>query len=405
MRDLPPLSRAGRRLSGRTPITAIALVYAAVFLDAQARAPRPGDPLPGISTTEFGEFRMGLDDFLEVETAEEGLGPAYNGTSCAVCHNIPAVGGFGTIAEVRAVGRNAEGELTPLYDSGETLHQLFSVPTHGCQVTIPADAVVIARRIPIPLFGAGLVEAIPDATILALEDPTDDNRDGVSGRAARIVDIATGQIRVGRFGWKAQHATLLAFGADAYRNEMGITNDLFPAELASGVHPDRMRLCDRIPDPEDIRDLRTNRRGIDNFESFMKFLAPLARQTPDAAARSGERVFVAIGCASCHVPALATGRNTNRLFDNQTVALFSDLLLHDVGTGDGIVQGAALATEIRTPALWGLRDRRPLLHDGSATTIEEAILRHGAEAARARTGFTQLSDPDRAALIAFLKTL
>lgn len=405
MRDLPPLSGARRRLSGRPLITAMALVYAVVFLEAQARAPRPGDPLAGISSTEFGEFRMGLDDFLEVETAEEGLGPAYNGTSCAVCHNIPAVGGFGTIAEVRAVGRNAEGELTPLYDSGETLHQLFSVPTHGCQVTIPADAVVIARRIPIPLFGAGLVEAIPDATILALEDPTDDNGDGVSGRAARIVDIATGQIRVGRFGWKAQHATLLAFGADAYRNEMGITNDLFPAELASGIHPDRMRRCDPIPDPEDIRDLRTNRRGIDNFESFMKFLAPLARQTPDAAARSGERAFAAVGCASCHVPVLLTGRHTNRLFDNQVVALFSDLLLHDVGTGDGIAQSAALATEIRTPALWGLRDRRPLLHNGSATTIEEAILRHGSEAARARTGFTQLSDLDRAALIAFLKTL
>ena len=217
--------------------------------------------------------------------------------------------------------------------------------------------------------------------------------------------MATGQRRVGRFGWKAQHATLLAFGADAYRNEMGITNDLFSQELAVGVSADRMRACDLIPDIEDQRDPRTGRRGIDNFASFMKFLAPLARQAPDAAARSGERVFAATGCASCHVPALTTGRNTNRLFDNQTVALFSDLLLHDVGTGDGIAQGAALATEIRTPALWGLRDRRPLLHDGSATTIEEAILRHGAEAARARTGFTQLSDPDRAALNAFLKTL
>ena len=403
MNDLPPSSRA-KRLSG-TLATAVAIVYAVVFLDAQTRTPRPGDPLAGISTAEFAEFRLGLDDFLEVETAEEGLGPAYNGTSCAVCHNIPAVGGFGTIAEVRAVGRNEEGELVPLYASGETLHQLFSVPTHGCQVAIPDNAVVIARRIPIPLFGAGLVEAVPDGAILALEDPTDDNGDGVSGRAARIVDIATGQVRVGRFGWKAQHATLLAFGADAYRNEMGITNDLFPDELASGVHYDRMRLCDPIPDPEDIRDPRTNRRGIDNFASFMRFLAPLARQSPDAVARSGEQVFGAIGCASCHVPVLLTGRNTNRLFDNQAVALFSDLLLHDVGTGDGIAQSAALATEIRTPALWGLRVRRPLLHNGSATTIEEAILRHGGEATRARTGFTQLSDPDQAALIAFLKTL
>jgi CxxC motif-containing protein (DUF1111 family) len=393
------------RLVRRALATAVAVVYGVVFLGAQGRAPRPGDPLAGVSTAEFAEFRLGLDDFLEVETADEGLGPAFNGTSCAICHNIPSVGGFGTIAEVRAVGRNEQGELTPLYASGETLHQLFSVPTHGCQVSIPAEAAVIARRIPIPLFGAGLVEAIADASIVALEDPVDGNGDGVSGRAARIVDLDTGQIRIGRFGWKAQHATLITFGADAYRNEMGITNDLFPDELASGVSPDRMRLCDPIPDPEDIRDLRTNRRGIDNFASFMRFLAPLARQTPDAAARSGEQVFTTIGCASCHVPVLTTGRNPNRLFDSQAVALFSDLLLHDIGTGDGIAQGAALASEIRTPALWGLRTRRPLLHDGSATTIEEAIVRHAAEAAGARAAFARLSDPDKAALLAFLKTL
>jgi CxxC motif-containing protein (DUF1111 family) len=393
------------RRSSRLIGAVIGVVYGVAFLGAQVRAPRPGDPLPGVSTAEFAEFRLGLDDFLEVETADEGLGPAYNGTSCAVCHNIPAVGGFGTIAEVRAVGRNELGELMPLYASGETLHQLFSVPTHGCQVGIPAEAVVIARRIPIPLFGAGLVEAIPDAVVLVREDPDDADADGVSGRAARIVDIATGQIRIGRFGWKAQHASLLAFGADAYRNEMGITNDLFPDELASGVPADRLRVCDPIPDPEDIRDPRTNRRGIDNFESFRKFLAPLGRLAPDAAARSGEQLFSAIGCAACHVPVLNTGRHPNKLFENQAVALFSDLLLHDVGTGDGIAQGAALASEIRTPALWGLRTRRPLLHDGSAASIGDAILRHAGEAARARAGFTQLSDPDRAAVVAFLKTL
>ncbi len=393
-----------RRVFWRLSSTAAAVVYAVVFLDAQTRAPRAGDPLPGLSTNEFAEFRLGLEDFLEVETAEEGLGPAFNGTSCAVCHNIPAVGGFGTIAELRAVGRNEAGELTPLHASGETLHQLFSVPTHGCQVGIPAEAVVIARRIPIPLFGAGLVEAIPDGALLALEDPGDVNGDGVSGRAAQVVDIATGDMRIGRFGWKAQHATLLAFGADAYRNEMGITNDLFPDELASGVAPDRMRLCDPIPDPEDIRDPRTNRRGIDNFASFMRFLAPLGRETATASA-AGEQLFGSVGCATCHIPVLFTGRHTNRLFDTQPVALFSDLLLHDVGTGDGIAQGAALASEIRTPALWGLRTRRPLLHDGSATTIEEAILRHAVEASRARAAFTQLSAADKAALLTFLKTL
>ena len=393
------------RRSGWMLAATISAIYAVVFLDAQTRGPRPGDPLPGISAADFAEFRLGLDDFLEVETADEGLGPAFNGTSCAVCHNIPAVGGFGTIAEVRAVGRDADGAFYPLYESGETLHQLFSVPTHGCQVSLPPDAAVIARRIPIPLFGAGLVEAIPDNAIAGLEDPTDANRDGISGRAARIVDVATGHQRIGRFGWKAQHATLLAFGADAYRNEMGITNDLFPLELASGVTPDRMRACDPIPDPEDRRDPRTNRRGIDNFASFMRFLAPVGRLASDAAARSGEQVFNAIGCAACHVSVLVTGPDGNRLFDNQAVSLFSDLLLHDIGTGDGIAQGAALPSEIRTPALWGLRFRRPLLHDGSTATIEDAILRHAGEAARARLGFTRLSEVNRAAMLAFLKSL
>jgi CxxC motif-containing protein (DUF1111 family) len=282
---------------------------------------------------------------------------------------------------------------------------LFSVPSHACQPIIPPEATIIVRRMPIAVFGAGLVEAIADETLLALEDPVDRNRDGVSGRAAIVIDRATGERRVGRFGWKAQHATLLAFSADAYRNEMGITNDLFREEAAYGISRDRMRLCDPIPDPEDIRNPRTGRRGIDNFAGFMKFLAPLSRAAQDEVTRTGEQVFGAIGCATCHAPVLTTGPSSNPLFDRRAVALFSDLLLHDVGTGDGIQQAAAAPEEMRTPALWGLRLRRPLLHDGSAATIEEAVRRHGVEADLARRGFEQASESDRAALIAFLKSL
>jgi CxxC motif-containing protein (DUF1111 family) len=210
---------------------------------------------------------------------------------------------------------------------------------------------------------------------------------------------------VGRFGWKAQHATLLAFGADAYRNEMGITNDLFSTELAYGVDAERMRRCDPLPDPEDAIEPATGRRGIDNFESFMKFLAPVARGAADEHVRGGEQVFSAIGCTRCHVPALTTAPSSHPLFDRQHVPLFSDLLLHDIGTGDGIVQASADAGEIRTPALWGLRLRRPLLHDGSAATIEQAIERHGGEAAVARQGFEALGAGDRARLLAFLRSL
>ena len=367
--------------------------------------PGVGVPLPGLTPIEFTEFRLGLDDFTEVETAEEGLGPAFNGTSCAVCHNVPGIGGGGVIAEVRAGYRDADGVHVGLNPAGDTLIHMLSTPSHACQPQIPDDVDVIARRAPIPLFGAGLVEAIPDDSIRALEDPFDRNRDGISGRAAVVTDLATGDRRVGRFGWKAQHATLLAFGADAYRNEMGITNELLPAEFSFGITAEQMRRCDPIPDPEDRRDPRTGRRGIDNFESFMKFLAPIGRSHADATTAEGERMFVAIGCATCHVPAMETGPSSNPLFHRRRVELFSDLLLHDVGTGDGILQGVAEANEIRTPALWGLRLRRPLLHDGSAATIDEAIERHAGEALLARRGFAQLSGDARARLLVFLKSL
>jgi CxxC motif-containing protein (DUF1111 family) len=137
----------------------------------------------------------------------------------------------------------------------------------------------------------------------------------------------------------------------------------------------------------------------------MKLLAPPGRSHADDSTREGERLFAAIGCTSCHVPALETGPSSNPLFHRRRVELFSDLLLHDVGTGDGIRQGAATGDEIRTPALWGLRHRRPLLHDGSAATVTEAIERHAGEAALARRGYAQLAPEARQHLLAFLRSL
>jgi CxxC motif-containing protein (DUF1111 family) len=389
----------------RVALAAGVCIAAMCVVAGQSVRPLPGDPLPGITSGDFEEFRLGLEDFTEVETVEDGLGPAFNGSSCAVCHSVPSIGGAGVVAEVRAARRDERGEFVELVPTSGSLFQIFSIPTHTCQPIIPPEANVISRRVPIPLFGAGLVEAIPDETLLALDDPGDRDRDGISGRAAVITDIATGRRRVGRFGWKAQHATLLAFGADAYRNEMGITNDLFPTELAFGITPEQMTLCDRIPDPEDRPDRRTRRRGIDNFEAFMKFLAPAGRGAIDDTVRAGEILFGAVGCGSCHVPSLQTGPDANPLFHHKVVPLFSDLLLHDVGTGDGIRQEAAEPQEFRTPALWGLRLRRPLLHDGTAATIEDAVGVHGNEAATARGRFVALSPTQRAALLAFLKSL
>jgi CxxC motif-containing protein (DUF1111 family) len=265
---------------------------------------------------------------------------------------------------------------------------------------------VIARRLPTPLFGAGLVEAIPDQSIVALEDPHDLDGDGISGRAARVNDTATRVERIGRFGWKAQHATLLAFSGDAYRNEMGITNDLFPDEMALGIDAQTMALCSPPGSGvEDVRSRTTGLRAIDNFENFMKLLAPIGRGPVDDTVRAGEQVFREVGCASCHTPVFVTGPNSNPVFDRKAVPLYSDLLLHDVGTGDGIPQAAAQANEIRTPALWGLRLRRPFLHDGSVTTIEDAIRRHAGEAEATAERFRQLTPEQSRQLLAFLRSL
>ncbi len=174
--------------------------------------------------------------------------------------------------------------------------------------------------------------------------------------------------------------------------------------MANGLDdPEAPDACDLASDPEDRIDRRTGLRGIDAFEAFMRFLAPLDRGPVDDRALAGERLFETIGCATCHTPMLTTGQSSNPVFDRRPVRLYSNLLLHDVGTGDGILQAAA--NEIRTPALWGLRFRRPLLHDGSASTPIEATLRHGGEAQAATDAFEELSETDRKGLLAFLDSL
>ena len=378
------------------------LILTALGVSAQSQVVA-GDPLPGITPREFQEFRLGLEDFREVEEASDGLGPLFNGTGCAVCHNVPAIGGSSPMTELRGGFRDADGKFHVV--GGTTLFQMFSLPDHRCQAVIPAEANVVARRAPIPLFGGGLVEAVPDETLLALEDPFDRDRDGISGRAAVIIDQATGQRRVGRFGWKAHIATLLTFSGDAYTNERGITNDVFPDEPRGGISEARMRECDRLKDPEDRVDPRTGKRAIDNFEAFMKFLGPPPRGPITEEVRTGEQVFAAVGCTACHVPTLTTGANASASLNRKTLAAFSDFLLHELGTGDGIEQGAAEQDEIRTPALWGLRLRRPLLHDGSAATAAEAIRRHGGEASGVIERYNRASEPMRRALLAFLDSL
>ena len=385
-------------------LTAFTLFLGGRFSFSQSAHPlKPGDPMPGITAAETQSFLQGQEAFMQVLEPEQGLGPAFNGTSCAGCHNVPAVGGSGGLTVIRAGLRDSDGKFHVL--RGSTLFQISSTPDYRCQVQIPPEANVIARRISSAVFGLGLIEAIPDDTLLALQDPDDSNGDGVHGRAALITDVATGLQRVGRFGWKAQHATLLAFAADAYRSEIGITNDLFPDELAAGVDPEQLKICDLTPDPEDVRDRKTGLRSIDKLAAFLKYLAPVERGPVNDSVRAGEALFFSAGCTSCHTPVLTTGASSNPIFDQKPVALYSDLLLHDLYAGDGIEQGAAGAGEIRTTPLWGLRFRRPLWHDGSSATVHDAILRHGGEGQSASDNYLNLSADQKSLLLAFLGSL
>ncbi len=361
-----------------------------------------GQPFVGLSPEDLELFLVGRDDFLEVEDAAEGLGPIFNGVSCAQCHSVPSVGGSGSIMEMHAGTLDSNGNFTE--PPGGSLINLFSLPPHTAQEVIPPNANVVAFRRPIPLFGAGLVEAIPDSAILALANQAG-KPPGVGGRAHLVTDPASGIVLVGRFGWKADFGTLRGFAAVAYRDEMGITNEIFREENEPNGNAGLLPLVDLVPDPEDLPDPRTGRSGVDNFTNFMRFLAPPPRGLITASAQQGEAIFSQIGCASCHTPVLITGANTHPAFDRKSVPLFSDLLLHDVGTGDGIAVNDARPGEIRTPALWGLRVRAPFLHDGRAPTVEQAILLHAGEAEGVRLNFQALSPEERQALLEFLSSL
>ena len=363
-----------------------------------------GDPVSGITAEEFELFRLGLEDFLEVEDAAEGLGPVFNGRSCALCHSIPAIGGSGTVMEPRAGILHEDGRFEEL--PGGSNFQMFSLPIHSIQAGIPPEANVVAFRKSLALFGNGLVEAVPDETLIALEDPDDSDGDGISGRAARVLDRGSGEVRVGRFGWKAQQSSLFTFGAEAYRDEMGITNVLFPREACPyGVDCELLELIDPAPDPEDAPDITTGLRGVDNFENFLRLLGPPTRGEISPEVLLGEQIFRSLRCHSCHVESLETGQTSSPALSFKRFFPYADFLLHEVGTGDGIGQADAQPNEIRTVPLWGVRFRGPFLHDGRASNLEQAILMHGAEAERSRVAFEALSEEQTRALLAFLKSL
>jgi len=286
---------------------------------------------------------------------------------------------------------------------GGSLLQDFAIAPAAREM-IPREATVIALRQSTPLYGSGLIEAIPDSVLV--QNAQRAKPDGVRGHASRVVDVVSGQLRVGRFGWKCQQATLLAFSGDAYLNEMGITSRFFPRENAPNGKMSVLETFDTIADPEDVVDPLTGKGDIDHAADFMRLLAPPPRGKVTASVRQGETLFQQVGCAVCHIPTLTTGPNPVAALDRQPVDLYSDLLLHDMGVlGDGIAQGDAGVREMRTAPLWGLRASGPYLHDGRARTVDEAIRAHAGEASVSRDRYQRLNPTQRSQLLEFLNSL
>lgn len=366
------------------------------------RTPQFGDPLPGLTGDQMTAFTNGKEEFQEVETTPSGLGPIFNGKSCSACHSVPALGGSSDIVVTR-FGKSTGSAFDPLTSLGGSLLQLFAINPIGLE-HVPQQANVTAHRESTPLFGLGLVEAIPDATILRGIRTV--AVDGVRGRAAMIVDVASGTTRVGRFGWKAQQATLLAFAGDAYVNEIGITNRLFPTENAPNGNTTLLKKLDTVADPEDTIDRATGKAGIDRLADFMRLLAPPPQLPVTASTTFGAKIFLDVGCANCHTPMMMTGASSINALNAQRVWLYSDLLLHDMGSlGDGIGQSAAGVKEMKTAPLWGLRQSAPYLHDGRAPNVDAAIRAHDGEAATSKGRYMGLDQDQQHLLIQFLNSI
>jgi CxxC motif-containing protein (DUF1111 family) len=347
--------------------------------------------------------------FEEVEKIQDGLGPTYNAQSCRECHQNVVTGGASQVAELRS-GRTQDGQF---FESlgGTLIHSRATYPDLVEQIT-PEDNTV-TFRISTNTLGNGFVESIANSTLLAIRSK---QPEAMRGAAVMVPVLEAGsKARIGRFGWKGQHASLVSFSADAYLNEMGITSPLFPDENTSnGKYVGYGSGYDPVPDPEDD--------GVDvvAFADFMRATKAPSRGTITADVSAGEALFNKTGCAVCHTPSITTARPGTKInggeftvpnaLGNKIIHPYSDYLLHDIGTGDGIPvlplpEYASTATQMRTAPLWGLRTRNRLMHDGLSLTKQDAIQRHAGQAAGVTKKYNALSDAEKNQLLAFLNSL
>jgi CxxC motif-containing protein (DUF1111 family) len=385
--------------------------------------------------------------FDEIEQLSDGLGPQYNAQSCRECHQSPVSGAASQVTELRVGHQGTDRRFRtpdiPIAHGAEVITGRSLVndraicpnaafPDKEIQERVPETESIRTLRLSLSLLGDGFVEAIADQTLIDLaKQQCKSSHQKICGQVLFVPIVeAPGQMGVGRFGWKDQHASLLSFAGDAYLNEMGITNRLQPNEVTN--------LCNSASEPND----KPGPDGLSDIDRFARFIRATKTPARDAqlassTAQKGLALFDKIGCASCHVETLTTAPAGTKInggtftippaLGSMTLHPYGDFLMHDVGTGDGILQATrehyghrvfqqmsgylskqdfeSSRNKIRTAPLWGVRLRPRLMHDGASLTLLEAITRHRGEAVHITQQFEKLKRPEQEALIEFLKTL
>jgi len=382
--------------------------------------------IEGMTPSQVRQHFVGDGEFGRVFAVEDGLGPVFVAASCEQCHAGDGKGH--PVFNLTRFGRPGPGGFDAMADFGGPQLQHRAIPGYPPE-EVPAEATGVSVFNPPAVTGLGLLDAVEDATLIAMADPDDDDRDGISGRlqlheptelieAVHDLELrgspdpgARGRLvggrYIGRFGKKALTVNLLHQTVGAYHEDMGVTSDLLPEDLfnpSAGA-----RASDDAPDPE------VSSAAVANVVFYLKTLrAPSRRDTDDPDVIAGEQIFDDIGCTGCHVPTLTTGASEIAVLDRVEFHPYTDLLLHDMGPelDDGYTEGRALTSEWRTPPLWGLGlqasfqgGRAFYLHDGRAETLEDAIELHGGEGAPSRDAFRALSAEDQERLVRFLLSL
>jgi CxxC motif-containing protein (DUF1111 family) len=375
----------------------------------------------GIAQPPGDTYALDQTRFEEDHDASTGLGPVFNARACADCHQNPVTGGSSQFTEIRAGHHDANGNFiaatVPINDGAAIIANRSIINDRAlipqAQEHVPDAENIRALRAALNTLGDGFVEAIDDSTLQSIAQRQIEASEGrIHGEAIEVQVLESpGQSRIGRFGWKDQHSSLLSFVGDAYLNEMGVTNRLRPKDVTT--------VGKITADPEDVPD-NLGLADIDHFAQFIRGTKTPPRDTLLAAtpaARQGENIFGKIGCATCHVSTIVTAPagtvidggafTVPEALGNKIIHPYGDFLLHDIETGDGIVQNPPqdTANKLRTVPLWGLRMHPRHMHDLKSLTLENAIERHGGEAEHVRNRFRELSAEDKQALFTFLNSL